>query len=406
MVRELCRRLPRAKMLTALLAGYVGLVGACVTGFIIAWTLRHGPVHLDFFGVWSWARFEIEREPALIYDHVTQQAFLLSLDPRFPVRFPFPYPPPYLFLIRPLGWLSYPVAQATWSTLTLAAYMVAVCAPAWRPQTVLLALLAPVTAINLLYGQNGFLTAALLVGGIRLAPSWPVLGGILLGLLIYKPQFGFLVVIALVAARSWRAAFAAGLTGVASVAASLVVFGLQAWTAWLQAMPDFMAIVDAERVRLLHLMPTALANALLLGASERLAVAVQVGVMAAAAAAVWFAFRPARPPDSSPHARQGRAAALAVASVLAAPYAFLYDLTLVAAAVSLIASAYWSTLSALEVLILGAAVLLPAGMFLDAVPPLAAAVHGVLLVLILLRLRGAEGMRKPSSGLPYRYNWT
>ena len=71
------------------------------------------------------------------------------------------------------------------------------------------ALLAPASLINLLYGQNGFLTAALLVGGIRLAPSRPLSGGVLLGLLAYKPQFGLVVVVALVAARLWRAIFAA-----------------------------------------------------------------------------------------------------------------------------------------------------------------------------------------------------
>lgn len=378
-------RLPPLKIMTALLAGYIGLLGACTTMFIVAFALRDGPVHMDFFGVWSWARLEIEQGPLFAYNHAAQQAFLLSLDPEFPVRFPFPYPPLYLFLIRPLGWLSYPIAQASWSAATLAAYMIAICAPAWRPQIALPLLLAPVTAINLLYGQNGFLTAALLVGGTRLAPSRPVLGGILLGLLIYKPQFSFLVVIALFAAGFWRTAFAAALTSIAWVAASLLVFGLQSWTAWLHAMPDFMAIVDSERARLLPLIPTALANALAIGASERLAAAVQVTAMAAAAAAIWFAFRRG--------AGAPAAAALAVASVLAAPYAFVYDLTLVAAAVALIAAEYWSTLSALEVLVLGAAVLLPAGMFLNAVPPVAAAAHGALLTLILLRVRNGSSSK-------------
>jgi hypothetical protein len=380
MVRELFTRLPPA---TVVLAGYIGLLGACTTAFIVAFALRHGPVHLDFFGVWSWARFEVEQNPGLIYDHAAQQAFLLSLDPAFPVRFPFPYPPPYLLLIRPLGWLSYPVAQTIWSAATLAAYMIAICAPAWRPQIALLALLAPATAINLLYGQNGFLTVALLVGGIRLAPSRPVLGGILLGLLIYKPQFGFLVVIALIAARFWWTAFAAALTGAAAVAASLLLFGPQSWTAWLRAMPDFIAIVDSERARLLPLIPTALANAIALGASDSLAAAVQLAVMGAATGATWFAFRRGSAAST--------VAALPVAAVLAAPYAFMYDLTLVAAAIALIAAQYWLALSALEVFVLGAALLLPAGMFLNAVPPVAAAAHGALLMLILLRSRNRKG---------------
>jgi hypothetical protein len=38
----------------------------------------------------------------------------------------------------------------------------------------LLALLAPAAAVNLLHGQNGFLTAALMIGGIGLARWRPV----------------------------------------------------------------------------------------------------------------------------------------------------------------------------------------------------------------------------------------
>jgi hypothetical protein len=82
-------------------------------------------------------------------------------------------------------------------------------------------------------------------------------------------------------------------------------------------------------------------------------------------------------------------AVLATASILASPYAFLYDMTLVAAAVAFIVAEYWTALSTIEVLVLGVAALLPAGMFLNIIPPLGAAVHGLLLVLILLRCRGA-----------------
>jgi hypothetical protein len=376
-----------------------GLLAACVTTFIVTGViviaLRGGPSHIDFFGIWGWARFEIEHRAALIYDHAAQHAFLLSLDSTFPLQMPFPYPPFYLLLIRPLGWLSYPVARAIWSAATLFAYMVAVCAPTWRLRVVLVALLAPATAVNLAFGQNGFLTAALLIGGIRLAPSWPVASGILLGLLAYKPQFGLLIVIALVAAGLWQTALAAALTVAAAVVASLFAFGLEPWTAWVGAMPDFMALVDSYRANLLHLMPTALANALAIGASDRLAGGIQFAVTGAAGAAVWLAFKRApragsifSPENDWGAAGQGRVAVLATASILASPYAFVYDTTLVAAAVSCIVAEYWTTLSAVEVLVLGVAALLPAGMLLlDTVPPLSAAVHGLLLALILLRCR-------------------
>ena len=353
--------------------------------------------HSDFFGIWSWARFEITHPAALIYDHDAQHAFLLSLDPSFRSPFAFPYPPLYLLLIRPLGWLPYPVSWAFWSGATVLAYMAAVCAPGWRLRIVLPALLAPATAVCLLYGQNGLLTAALMVGGVRLAPSRPLAGGILLGALAYKPQFAFLVVIALIAARLWRTAIAAALTAAAWVAASLLAFGLEPWTAWVRSTPDFLAIMDSRRGDLLHLMPTALANALSLGASDRVAGAIQFAASAAAAAAVWYAFRSARPAGSSSASSSevggsaDRAAVLATASILASPYAFLYDTPLVAAAVAIVVSESWISLSAIELLALGLATLLPIGQLMDAVPPVGAVALGLLLAVILLRLRRELG---------------
>jgi hypothetical protein len=270
--------------------------------------------------------------------------------------------------------------------------MVAVCAPAWRPRLVLPALLAPATAVNLAVGQNGFLIAALLIAGIRLTPSWPVAGGVLLGLLAFKPHFGLLVAIALVAAGWWRTALAAALTVMAMAAASIYAFGSEAWTAWASSARGFVSILDQHRADLLPLMPTVLTNALALGASDRLAGAMQFAATAAAAAAVWFAFK--QPASRGPAAKYGwgsagKAAVLATASLLASPYAFAYDMTLVAAAVALIVGEYWTTLSAAEVLVLGVASLLPAGILLHAMPPLSAAWLGLLLALVVLRCRRA-----------------
>src|SRR5258708_29904533 len=80
-----------------------------------AYALSGDRAHNDFFAIWGWARFEIAHPPSQIYDHAAQKAFLLSLDSQVPGPMPFAYPPTYLLLIRPLGWLSYPVAYAIWS---------------------------------------------------------------------------------------------------------------------------------------------------------------------------------------------------------------------------------------------------------------------------------------------------
>jgi len=356
-----------------------GLLAMVSSVGLFAWAQHDGPLRMDFFGIWSWARFAAERPPAMIYDHAEQHAFLLSLDPAFPVPMPFPYPPPYLLLIWPLGHLPYFGAHVVWSGTTLVAYLAAVCL--WRPRalSLALALVAPATLVNLFYGQNGFLTAALLVGGFGMAASNPVLAGVLLGLLSYKPQFGLLVAVALIAGRSWRCALAAALTVAALVVASTLAFGIEPWMAWAQAMPEFVAIVDGQRARLLHLMPTALANALALGVGDRFAGAVQSFATVTAAACVWIAFRRGSGPLP--------VAALATAAMLASPYAFVYDLTLVAAAVTLFAVERRAALTAGEALILTGVLLIPVAMVLHIAPPLAAAANAVVLAMILARFR-------------------
>jgi len=144
-------------------------------------------------------------------------------------------------------------------------------------------------------------------------------------------------------------------------------------------------------------MPTALSNALAFGASEGLAVIIQIAVAAVAAAGVWFAFR--RGLGKAP------AAALAVASVLASPYVFVYDLTLVAAAVAVIATDAASTLGLAEVLVLATAFFLPAGMFLNLVPPVATLVHLATFAVIILHVRPIAYDRageSPTSARPTR----
>src|SRR5258706_6960278 len=76
--------------------------------------------------------------------------------------------------------------------------------------TLLLALAAPAVFINAVGGQNGTWTAALFGGGLGLLERRPLLAGGLLGLLIYKPQLGLLIPVALLAGRHLRAAAAAG----------------------------------------------------------------------------------------------------------------------------------------------------------------------------------------------------
>src|SRR3546814_4832119 len=84
-----------------------------------------------------------------------------------------------LLSVWPFGQLPYLWALAAWSLLWLAFYLWA--SVGWRTDATILvvALLpAPASYINISGGQNGFLTGALLIGGLRLLGSKPILAGI------------------------------------------------------------------------------------------------------------------------------------------------------------------------------------------------------------------------------------
>src|SRR3954453_11394640 len=108
-----------------------------------------------------------------------------------------------------------------------------------RPFGWLVAAAFPVVLTNTLVGQNGFLTASLIGGMLVLLPIRPVLSGVCLGLLSYKPQYGLLFPLVLIAASQWTVFFTAGLVAFAMAFASWLAFGTESWQAFFHWMPMF-----------------------------------------------------------------------------------------------------------------------------------------------------------------------
>jgi hypothetical protein len=189
----------------------------------------------------------------------------------------------------------------------------------------LAAFVAPTTIISIVSGQTGLLAAALLAGGIRLADRCPILGGILLGLLSYKPQIGLLVPIALVSARLWRCIATACATLFVLVIVTSAAFGPDIWVTWISAIPVFWREVAAGGGRYLHLMPTVRSTLLQIGAAPTLVWVAQSATAIAVSCIAWVSFRSGSTPLAG--------AALMVATFLATPYAFVYDMPVVATAV-------------------------------------------------------------------------
>ncbi len=284
----------------------------------------------DFFGLWSCARFVFDHPAAQVYDAETLRAAQIGLGMEPNGSYPFPYPPSFLLALWPLGLLPYGQAYVVTMTLTLALYLWATVGARWRSPMAIAALLAPTTTITIVAGQTGFLAAALLAGGCRLALRRPIAAGVLFGLLTYKPQLGLLVPISLVSAALaspslWRAVLAAVTTLVVSIAISSTAFGPGIWPAWIAGLPRYSQQFSDQSGHIAHFMPTVFVSLLQLGSSTAAAGLAQFGAAAIAAWIVWRCCRAGFTPLA--------AAALMTASFVATPHAFVYDMPILATAI-------------------------------------------------------------------------
>jgi hypothetical protein len=217
-----------------------------------------------------------------------------------------------------LSALSYGAAFVVWNVVGLAFFAAVIWATfgrSWR--LVGFTALAPAALFCLWLGQTGLIMAALLVGGIGWLWRRPVLAGILMGFLTCKPPLGLLVPFALVAGGHWRAFVSACLTAGVLILASLAVFGLEGWTAYLENLPGRQVdLQEAAGGIIVNLSPTILMAARLLGLAGVIQFGLQALVAAGVLACVMWAFRGGRDPGLC-------CALLFVGTMLASPFSLV-----------------------------------------------------------------------------------
>ncbi len=289
------------------------------------------PLGTDFSNVYAAGKYVLEGKPEAPFDpplqHKKEQEIFGAKTPFYGWH----YPPIFLFLAAALAALPYLGALFVWQASTLALYFVSIRAILPRPEVSLPALAFPAVFINLTHGHNGFLTAALIGGGLWLLQRKPVAAGVLFGLLIYKPQFGVLIPLALAAGGYWRAFASAGATVLALCLASYAVFGAGAWAAFFQSMTFTREVVLEEGQTGFHKIQSVFAAMRLFGGSVQWAYAAQAIAFVAAAFAVLSMWR-------SNAAFALKAATLIAASMFATPYLLDYDLMIAAPAMAFLAA--------------------------------------------------------------------
>jgi arabinofuranan 3-O-arabinosyltransferase len=296
-----------------------------------AWIFdEHGlGIPTDFVNVWSAGRLVLEGHPVWAYDwDIQKQVQLAVLGQGYEGNFAWHYPPPFLFVAATLAHFPYAAAFVGWAAISFVPYLAAVRAIIGRNFGFVVAAAFPVVFTNTLVGQNGFLTASLIGGTLVLMPRWPVLSGICLGLLSYKPQYGLLFPLVLIAAAQWRVFCAAGVTTVLLAMLSWLAFGTESWQAFVHWMPMFNQAFLVEGRAPWGKLQSIFGLTRYFGSPESVAWCLQwmmSGAVAILLALIWRS-------RHVPHAL--KAAALAAGTLLVTPYLFLYDEMVLAIAVA------------------------------------------------------------------------
>jgi len=305
----------------AVLLGYLGLLVGCYAQGL--WFDGPGGFQdADFLNVFAAGRLVLGGNAPAIYDWgIHRQAEVAALGHDFTGYYGWHYPPMLLFAAAPLAALPYLPAWLLWSGATAAGM-------AWslwricRDRAVVLALMAaPATLWCVVVGQNGFLTAGLMGAGLELLERNPVMAGLMLGLLSYKPHFALLLPVALVAGRHWRALASATVTTLVFAGSSALVFGGECWRAFFGSLHTTVTEVLCVGGSAWPKLQSVYALLHQWTGDDRWAWAGHIGL---AVGVVGLAMR-AKP-------FRGQAALLVAASVLATPYAYVYDLPLLAVA--------------------------------------------------------------------------
>lgn len=298
--------------------------------------IHHYLLGRDFVNVWFTAHLTADGNLAPL---ASLKLYITEMRHQFGAAFPFhnwSYPPTILPLLRPFAALPYFPALLLWSALGLVAYLTTARpknAPHAMLAVALLLATSPAALINLLSGQNGFFTAACFLGGFAMLNRRPWLAGLLFGLLTLKPQLGLLIPFALLLLRHHRAFVSAAATSLALIGLSLLCDGIAPWQAYLQVtLPYQQQLLTQFDGFYTNMMPGSFAAARLLGANYMLAIAAYAAI---ALPAIVAAFTILTREGTSERA----ILALAIASMLATPYGYNYDLTTISAAALLYALA-------------------------------------------------------------------
>jgi alpha-1,2-mannosyltransferase len=183
-----------------------------------------------------------------------------------------------------------------------------------------LCLFSPVMYENIMCGQNGYLSGALLGGGLLLLERRPFVAGCLMGILSYKPPLVILTFLTLIVGRCWKVLIGILTGSVFLVLVSTAVFGYQVWTAYFPVISIPLKYLELGQAPW-NYTPSTFVAVLSAGFSARAAYLAQGVIMLVVLAGVVWGWR-------QQTALGIRASILVLGTLLFIPYGFMYELTM------------------------------------------------------------------------------
>jgi arabinofuranan 3-O-arabinosyltransferase len=282
------------------------------------------PSITDFLVFWLAGHSALNGAAAAAYvPQLHHAAEVAATGHAFAGQLPWRNSPVFFFVAAGLALLPYFWAFLLWVTGTLAIYSLVISRISGSRLALVLACATPAVFINAICGQNGALTAALFGASLWTLERRPVVSGILIGLLSYKPQFGILFPLVLFAGGHWKALASAAMSCAAAMAASALVFGIGTWRAFLHYLPITSNEILVRGINGFNKLQTAYGLMRWLGFGNDAAWAVQAGLICFIAAAMFWLWR-------RELSFTLKAAALPVATLLVTPHLFMYDFPLLA----------------------------------------------------------------------------
>ena len=296
--------------------GYAVIVGIASLALLANSYLKAmGPDGTDFLAFWGAGHVTAAGDPVAAYDLTMQEQVQTGTGSNG--WFVFVNPPPFLFAVAPFGAMPFSIAWIAWVAATFSGW-------AWAairafPRLWPLVVVYPGALLAAGHAQSGLLTGALLVTAAHELGRRQGIAGAAIGALIVKPHLAVLAPVWFARSGKWRAFFSAGISAVALVGLSWLVFGTETMLGYTTSWQASRALMEGINDDFLLRQATWFAQARIFGGDT---VAMLAGVLSGmlalgVALAAWRRFA---------GTSRATGAAVLAATALASPYLFNYDL--------------------------------------------------------------------------------